>query len=100
LTNFCSVAYNRGVENADKPDWSVIDFDPNDRLIYILPDNDEPGIKGAYKIKEKLPYAIIVTGIYKHFGIEHIKGADIEDLLFSGADVREIEEYINGISRG
>jgi hypothetical protein len=45
LTNFCSVSYNRGVENADKPDWSVIHW--TDRPVYILNDNDEPGIKAA-----------------------------------------------------
>jgi len=104
LTNFCSVSYNRGVENADKPDWSVFDYDEEcskDRTVYILPDNDEVGLKAAGKIKEKLKHAIIITGIYKHFGIAGIKGADIEDLLFSGADIEEIEEYIlNGEQNG
>jgi len=97
LTNFCNVSYNRGVENADKPDWSVFDYDEEcakDRPVYILPDNDEVGLKAACKIKEKIHYAIIITGIYNHFGIAGIKGADIEDLLFSGADFQEIEEYI------
>jgi hypothetical protein len=91
------VSYNRGVENADKPDWSVIHW--TDRPVYILNDNDEPGIKAALKIWKNFDNVVILAGIYKHFGIGHIKGADIEDLLISGAEAWEIEEYILNVAK-
>lgn len=87
--NICSVAYNRGVQNSDKPDWSVY----KDRQVFILQDNDEPGINAALKIKAKLPHAIILKSIYIHFEIEDLKAADIEQLLEQSIP-EEIENYI------
>jgi len=92
LTNFCNVSYNRGVQNADKPEWKVLSRP--DEITYILPDNDEVGYDAALKIWKNFDNVVILCGIYKHFGIAHIKGADIEDLLFSGADIGSIEDYI------
>lgn len=98
LKNFCNIAYNRGVENADKPDWSVISGSAGsvskEKPVVILPDNDSPGMKGALKIWNKFEHVIIPSGIYNHFGIGHIKGADIEDLIIAGVEAEEIEGYI------
>jgi 5S rRNA maturation endonuclease (ribonuclease M5) len=84
-----SIAYNRGVENADKPDWSHF----KNRKVYILPDNDNAGMGAAEKIKSKLPNAIILKSIYVYFEIDDIKSADIEQ-LFNQSPYEEIEDYI------
>lgn len=89
LPGLSNVAYNRGSDNAGKPDWSVYAGRP----VFILQDNDIPGMKAAMKIKACLPHAIILKNIYSYFEIDDMKGADIEQLLEqSGAD--EIEKYI------
>jgi 5S rRNA maturation endonuclease (ribonuclease M5) len=91
FNNTISTAYNRGSQNADKPEWKKYYNDGTG--VYILPDNDAPGLTAANKIKGKLPNAIILKTIYKHFEIEDKKGADIEQLL-EQASPEEIESYI------
>lgn len=90
LKSFCNISYNRGSQNADKHDWKR---HYEGRKVYILNDNDTPGIAAAQKIKAKLPDAIILKNIYSHFEIDDIKGADIEQIL-EQATPEEIEEYI------
>ena len=90
LQQLSSVSWNRGVDNCDKADWSF--FDGHE--VYILQDNDTPGMRAARKIIQELPHSVICTGIYDHFGIGNHRGADIEDLLRIGVKVQDIEQYI------
>jgi len=86
-----SIAYNRGVENSDKPDWQLY----KNKQIFILPDNDSPGFKAALKIKKKLPNAIILKSIYFKFEIDEKDKADIEQLLEPGiCTPEELENFI------
>jgi hypothetical protein len=85
-----SISYNRGSQNAEKHDWSKY---YKDRIVYILPDNDGPGLQAAQKIKSKLPQAIILKTIHKHFETDDIKGADIEQILEQDT-IENIENFI------
>jgi len=78
LSAFSHISYNRGGQNADKPNWKEY---YKDDVVYILQDNDGPGLQAAAKIKTQLPQAIILKTIYSHFEIDDVKGADIEQLL-------------------
>lgn len=84
-----SIAYNRGTNNVDKPDWSHY----INRQIYILPDNDEPGIQAAFKLKKIFPQSIILKSIFIKYELDNIKGADIEQLLEKTIP-EELENYI------
>jgi len=71
LNYFCPVSWNGGSGKAHLIDWSVF----ADREIFILPDNDDPGIRAAKKIKEQLPQAKIIKPVTNG------KGDDIEQFL-------------------
>jgi len=77
IDGLCHVSYNRGAKNSDKVDWTIY----NDKTVYILQDNDSEGFKAAKKIQSKIPHAILLKTIYKHFEIDDKKKSDIEQLL-------------------
>lgn len=56
LKGFVVTTWPGGSGRADRPDWSVL----SDRAVYILPDDDDPGMKAARTIKAALPHAKIV----------------------------------------
>lgn len=68
-----NLSWSGGSGKSHLVDLSVIkDYDT-----YILPDNDEPGIKAAYNIKKQLPDAKIIN--VKSLNLQ--KGDDIEQIL-------------------
>jgi len=71
LSEFTPVSWNGGAGKAHLVDWSVF----SSREIFILPDNDDPGLKAAHKIKEQLPQSKIVKSPTNG------KGDDIEQFL-------------------
>lgn len=52
----CCISWRGGAGSVRRVDWSKI----ANRVIYIWPDNDSPGINAAEKIREALPGAIVV----------------------------------------
>ena len=89
LPGFDNVSYNRGAENAGKPDWSIF----KNRIVYILQDNDRGGMVAAKTLKTKLPQAIILKTIFSKFEIEDKEKSDIEQLL-EQTTPQEIENFI------
>ena len=71
LEEFTPCTWSGGAAKAHMLDWSVFE----DRKIYILPDNDEPGHKAASDIKKQLPHAVIVKPLTTG------KGDDIEQYI-------------------
>lgn len=95
LKGLCSVSYNRGVKNAGRPNWNVYKNKP----VFILQDNDKPGMDAALKIKCKIPHAIILKSIYNHFEIQDIEKSDIEQLL-EQSNSEEISNFILSYDEG
>jgi hypothetical protein len=87
FSGFGNISWSGGCGKAHLADWSII---KNNKKIYILPDNDTPGIKAAQKIKEQLPHAKII----KPLDSIKEKGADIEQILqkFSPEEFMELME--------
>ncbi len=56
LPDFTVISWPQGSSGVGKADWSGLD----DREVIIWPDNDEPGIKAANRIKSILPQSRIV----------------------------------------
>jgi 5S rRNA maturation endonuclease (ribonuclease M5) len=95
LKSFCHVSWNKGAGNASKIDWSIY----KNRKVYILPDNDTPGIIAANEIRRQLPSSIILSEIHTHYETNNIDGADIEDILTIKKDVKDIESFIFNYSK-
>jgi 5S rRNA maturation endonuclease (ribonuclease M5) len=95
FSGFVNISWSGGCGKAHLADWSII---KNNKKIYILPDNDIPGIKAALKIKEQLPHAKII----KPLDSIKEKGADIEQILqkFSPEEFIELmeEELMTSVS--
>ncbi len=85
--NFIHTTWNGGSGKAHLVNWSIL----KNREVFILRDNDEPGLKASKEIKKQLPHAKIVnpptTG----------KGDDIEQFL-EVMSPEELTEYILKVS--
>jgi 5S rRNA maturation endonuclease (ribonuclease M5) len=86
LPEFCHTTWNRGTHSVLKVDWTIL----KDKKVFILRDNDSPGLDCANKIRDKLPNAILIK-IYP--GIKSVKGGDIEDIL-KVTSPEKLTEYI------
>lgn len=76
LENFISVSWSGGAAKPLLADWKPFDG----REIFILPDDDDPGIKAAELIKKQLPQAKIIKPVIAARE-KKPKGADIEEIL-------------------
>lgn len=81
LPNFVHITWNGGGKKYPKPDWSVL----KDREVFLLPDDDKPGIETMHALH------LLLKGDYNIDSIEipifekakkiKKKGADIEEIL-------------------
>jgi putative DNA primase/helicase len=87
LTEFDNISWNGGSGKAQLCNWSPL----KKREVFILRDNDEPGLKAAEAIKKQLPHAKIVNPPTSG------KGDDIEQFL-QIMSPEELTEYILKVS--
>lgn len=85
--NFIHTTWNGGSGKAHLCDWSIL----KKREVFILRDNDDPGLKAAESIKKQLPHAKIVNPPTAG------KGDDIEQFL-QIMSPEELTEYILKVS--
>jgi len=82
LLEFIHITWNGGGKKFYKPDWSILKKSPG---VFLLPDDDEPGIKTMHGLKLKLnsEYGIpsITIPIFEKVRKIKSKGADIEEIL-------------------
>jgi len=76
LDGFIPASWSGGSAKAKLADWHILGKSD----IYIFPDDDDPGIKAAHKIREQIPQAKIIRPIPAARAIKP-KGADIEEAL-------------------
>lgn len=85
LSEFSNLSWSGGSGKSHLVDWSILkDYD-----IYILPDNDEPGMKAALNIKKQLSDIKIINT--KSLNLQ--KGDDIEQIL-QILSLEKITDYI------
>lgn len=83
LTDFDNISWNGGSGKAHLVNWSIL----KNREVFILRDNDDPGLKAANDIKKQLPHAKIINPPTSG------KGDDIEQFL-QIMTPSELTEYI------
>jgi len=71
LTEFVNISWSGGSGKAHHAPWNFL----QNHEVFILRDNDDPGLKAAEKIKEQLPQAKIIKPVTDG------KGDDIEQFL-------------------
>jgi hypothetical protein len=81
--DFINISWNGGAGKAHLVNWSIL----KNREVFILRDNDDPGLKAANDIKKQLPHAKIVNPPTSG------KGDDIEQFLHIMSP-GELTEYI------
>ena len=87
LTEFDNISWNGGSGKAHLCNWSIL----KKREVFILRDNDDPGLKAAEAIKKQLPHAKIVNPPTAG------KGDDIEQFL-QIMSPEQLTEYILKVS--
>jgi hypothetical protein len=76
LDHFASLSWSGGSGKAGLADWSAL----ADAEVYVLPDDDAPGIKAARAIKQAIPHAKIIRPLPAARSLKP-KGADIVEVL-------------------
>lgn len=84
--------------NKWKPEWSEL-FE--DKVVYIIPDQDRPGVEYAYHVyKEINEYAMECTIVTLPYPIKDTGGADVSDYLLEGGQPElRISELRNLLQR-
>lgn len=83
LDNYRLVTFNGGAGNINNYDFTTL----RKKIVYIWPDNDEPGKEAAQKIKKKIPKAEI-------FDISILGKPEKWDIADAARDNENIEEII------
>ena len=86
-TPFLHLAWSGGSGKAQLADWSVL---AGYKEVFMMPDDDDPGLRAAAKIKEKLPQLKVVKPLIEARKIKP-KGADLFEILqvMTPTDFRE-----------
>lgn len=94
LSKFIPISWSGGSAKVNLVDWKFLE----NRKVYLLPDDDDPGIKACEKIRRQIPHAITI-GPHPHLKQIKETGADIEELL-QIMSPEEITEYIESFDAG
>ena len=88
MTQFVVLTWRGGSARAQKIDWSIL----RGRQVFILPDDDKPGVKAAATIRSEIPDSKIVTPYHPAREIKATGADAVEYLQLMSPD--ELADYI------